>query len=121
MRAFAIRDLPEINSWLIVRGIPEITMEDCPKRGMIVEGVGCGFLIFTDTNICFLECFVTNPGASAEARNKAINQITKWALNMASSCGFKTAMMISGEESFIKRAESLGFTITQKSVGMKTL
>lgn len=81
-----------------------------PSWGLIVEGVAAGFLFATDTALCMLDGYITNPEATSVDRNKAIALITGELLEISKEQGFQRVMVFSKEDSIIKRAKNLKFT-----------
>lgn len=122
MRAFEKEeDLVELNSWLIRNGKDPLDLPDVPKYGMLIPDVACGFICRTDTNVVFLECFVTNPEASPEKRHEALNKLGEWGLNTMKLMGAKRCLVLSEDASLIKRAIELGFEFKPTIIGHKLL
>jgi len=121
MRTFTKDDILQVNGWLMVRGLTTLTPEEIPKFGMIEDNVACGFLVNTDVNVAFLEAFITNPEAASSLRDKALRQISKWAIHLASTLGVKRVVFISKEPTLTLRGKDLGFKVEELRVGIKDL
>lgn len=76
-RRFMFDDLATINEWHVSREQLPTTREMLPVVGCIVDGVACGFVYRTDSAIGFLDGFVTNPAASAEARQQGLAAVMR--------------------------------------------
>lgn len=121
MRAFREYDILALNSWLIRHDLDPLEKGELPKTGVIIDGVACGFISLNDTNVGFLECFVSNPEASSEARNAALDKITAWGLALLKAFGLKHAAVLASNESIILRASQVGFKFKSIQIGMLEL
>jgi hypothetical protein len=86
--------------------------------GSIVPGVAAGFLYSTDSSLCILEGYVTNPECDSEIRNKALEVVTEHLLAIAEAKGFTYIVAFTGDESIVKRAERSGFENKAKKIMM---
>jgi hypothetical protein len=102
--------LDEIAMWYHLRNLDAPPKQCYPSWGVAVSGVAAGFIVATDTAVCSLDGYVSNPLASPQQRDKAIALITGELLEIASLQGFQRIMVFSKEDSIIKRAESLKFS-----------
>ncbi|SRR6266498_2750518 len=109
MDRFVPSDLPEINSWYSARGLPEITSQEIPITGYIHHGIAAGFLIRTDTCVCYLEGFITNPEASRTDRSKALDDIVAMLLTRDETTGYRVVTVITKHDTIRRRAKKLGF------------
>lgn len=102
-------DLAEMNSWYRLRGEPELTEDALPTVGYIEPSVGAGFLFTTDSGVCLMENFITNPRASSEDRSAAIEGIVSRLLLAAKNLNFKHIVAITQSGSIAARARQHGF------------
>ena len=68
-------DYPEINTWWAHywgHSVPEAIL---PPTGFVVPGRAAGFVIFSDTPMCFLEFVVANPTISPALKAESIQLI----------------------------------------------
>lgn len=98
-------DLPSINEWLKLQNHPEAALEDLPTLGYIVPGVGAGFVRNCETGIGMLDSFVTNPKATSEQRDAALDELFKACLNS----GFKGYIAFTAEEGIAYRLDKFKF------------
>ena len=110
MRAYLASDLPEVNGWLLAHGKAPLPEKRIPETGCIEPGVAVGFLYTTDSDVSFIEGYVTNPAAGMRARSEAIDAITQALLTQAHELGAGLVVAICTAESTARRA--LGFGLT---------
>ncbi len=94
----------------MVRGIPVPDRHDFPPAGSIVPGVAAGFLVCTDTAICFIEGYITNPDVDSETRDKALDMITEHLIYLAGTFGYTHAVVMTVDARIEERANKWGFT-----------
>jgi hypothetical protein len=114
LRAYADKDLAEINRWYEAHGEKPTTRNSLSNIGRIEDGVAAGFLYQTDSCVCLLEGFVTNPLASSEDRGKALFQITIQLMAEAKDMGFTTIIAMTKDLNIMERALMHNF----KEVGL---
>lgn len=99
----------ELCSWFHARNMPAPALEYLPTNGVIVPGVAAGFVYLTDTPVCILDCFITNPEAPSEERSAALDLITIRLEAFARAHGAKLLICTTKHESLKDRAIELGF------------
>lgn len=109
MRRFCEEDLDEVNDWYQAHGLKKIQKDLVPEYGLIEDGVGCGFLYLTDSSICHVDGYVTNPSASQEKRAKALYEMTEMLSYMARELGFKKLVAFTQDPNIMERALMHGF------------
>lgn len=110
------QDLLTINKWLSTYDMGDLCADDIPDVGFIVDDVACGFLCETNTSVCFIEGFITNPLALSDQRNKAIWEIADAVLQVAKSSGYKRCILLSNDKTVLNRGKILGFHDTNAKV-----
>lgn len=85
-------DFSQFKEWHERRGMKVPDDVILPMIGLIVDGVAAGFLIQTDCALGFLDFFVTNPLASKEERNDALDDIGFSLIVTAKRLGVKALM-----------------------------
>ncbi len=86
-------------------------LEMMPTTGLIVEGVCAVFLYETNSNICFIESFISNKDVDSEVKNDSLDKMIEVLLHMAKEKGFK---YIKGDTRYPKveeRAVKHGFKV----------
>jgi hypothetical protein len=78
-----------VNDWFYQHKGDSIPEPLLAKTGFIVPGVAVGFLIQTDTDVCFLEPFISNPKASKELRQAGLAAIVDALEHEASRLGYR--------------------------------
>lgn len=104
------RDYKTIAHWHESRGMPVPPVDMIPTFGLIEPGVAAGFLMVTDCNLAIVDFYVTNPEATREARDAALDQVTIDLIKYGNSVGitnFKTDSQVSAIKD---RAQRLGFS-----------
>lgn len=108
MRRFEKEDLADANEWRIARGLQPWPESVLPAFGLFVEEVAAGFIYVTDSDMALLEGYVTNPDASPEARNQALDEVTDGLLARCKALGMKRVVAFARDSSIVNRAISKG-------------
>lgn len=109
MRSFRTEDMGMVNSWYMAHGDQPITLDSLPQTGLIEPGIAAGFLYKTDSNIAWLEGFVTNPEAPPSARNEALDNIANALMVSAKALGFRQVIAMVENPRMMLRADRHGF------------
>ena len=109
-RKYCYLDKPDLNQWWAAHNLPAIPTESLPKTGFVVQGVAAGFLYKTDSDVVFIENFISNPRAYWEERQNALDQITAALLQHAITKGFNYAMALTQSQAVYERALKFGFS-----------
>lgn len=98
-----------------MNGISPFAKEFLPTCGYIAFDksllIAAGFLLCTDTNLCFIEYFVSNPTVDWKIRNDAIIMIVEALLEDAKTFGFKVACANFKNKRLAEKASKLGFRV----------
>lgn len=98
--------IKQINRWLAKRDLKPIDPTEMPATSFIIPGVAaCGIRV-CEGQIGILDSVVTNPHASKQVRNAALNQLFEHAI---AHPGFKRLMGFSIDKHTLERAERHGF------------
>ena len=89
MKKLERKDLDQINKWYRLRALPNIDINDLPVIGYIEDHVAAGFLYQTDSQICILGSYVTNPQASRGKRKESLFEISDALIDYARESNFK--------------------------------
>jgi hypothetical protein len=117
VRPVTLADEAAIRSWASARGLPRLGL--LPPTGFIVDGVFAAYLVKTDTDVAFVEAYVTNPAASSADRSEAIDLVTQRLFEEARSCGFTTVLALTENQGLISRAvERHGFHNAGQKTGL---
>lgn len=103
MRQFVDYDLDEVNRWMLARGQGILTREWLPRRGWIVPGVACAFLLQTDTLTAQVEPTITNGDASSADRHAALEEIYTAIEATARAIGFRQLLAYTRTPSLVAR------------------
>lgn len=109
LRKYSKHDYLTFCEWFFKRQMKPPVAYILPPVGMIVDGVGAGFLIETNCHVAMLDFFITNPDASAESRHEALEQITSSLIFYAAANDYKFIRADSSIESIQERAIARGF------------
>ena len=98
-----------VSRWFRDREMPVPRPFDFPSFGLIVPGLGAGFLIQTDTPYGIIDFLISNPLAARKKRSDAMDEITTSLMAQAKRLGFRgvkadAEILVSKE-----RARRLGF------------
>lgn len=92
-------------SWRLA--VPE--MASLPKHGFIDDNHAAGFLVSTDTNICYLDFFISNPDLSKDSRDPILDKIVVELMILADQLGFKYIKFETNNLSIAERGLEKGF------------
>lgn len=110
VRVFREEDIDEINDWFDDRGEAGISTRVLSRTGLISPGVACGFLFATDSRVCFLDFYISNPHAPKAARNEAFDEITRQLIATAKERDYLLIFGASSHKSIQERCLKFGFT-----------
>lgn len=110
MRRFIVEDIAQVNSWYRARAMPTVSEHLFPDIGMIVDGIGAGFIYQTDSSMCFLDGYISNPETTREERAEAFDKISHALILTAKEYGFSQILAYTKNSEIRKRCERFGFT-----------
>jgi hypothetical protein len=110
VRHYIDSDLKEINRWEALHGADLTPIEALPQVGFIYPGVCAGFLLQTDSAVCFLDGFTANPEVEKEKRRLALDSVTEKLLITAKDLGFKSVLAFTSNESIKARCNRYEFS-----------
>jgi hypothetical protein len=108
-RMFQPKDYSQIERWGCARDVAPPPIGLLSDLGLIVDDVAAGFLYITNSDICFLEGFITNPEADKNDRHEALNGITLELINLAKEAGCKLIKCDTRLDKIVTRAKDFGF------------
>lgn len=109
MRPVDNLDLADLSRWYEARGQGRVRRDMLPHHGVMVPGVAAGFLYRTDSGICILDGYVTNPEAPVTKRAEALREITDFLLESARFGGASYCMALCKTRGVEKLARRNGF------------
>lgn len=104
IRRFEDSDMGDLNEWYVAHDKPKTTRDELPRIGFFAPNIAAGFLLQTEGNSCFLECFVTNPRTSAFDRHHALQEIIEKLFASARILGYRKVIAATTDEGIKKRA-----------------
>lgn len=120
-RRFDNADVELLNGWLDGHGKPaNLTENELPAVGLIVDDVAAGFLYVTDSSVAFLENFVSNPKAPKRKVREAVDEIIKRLMIFAHEAGISRLVGLTTRKSMAKRAQAAGFQPTPGAYSLLT-
>lgn len=108
---FSKKDIPEVNSWYVARGISPINENLFPDIGFICHGVGAGFIYQTDSALCFIDGYIAHPMTTKEDRKEAFDDITNALIRTAKDHGFDQILAYTKNPEIKKRCEKFSFKL----------
>jgi len=112
MRRFIPSDLPQVNSWYVAHQKPPVRITLLPQHGMIEENVAAGFLYRTDSAVCFLDGYISNPAAPLLTRYRAFIDITDRLIEYAKDRGAAHVIALCKARGIVKLAVRFGLRAT---------
>lgn len=99
----------ELARWWRDWDIEPISREMLPRTGVVVLGLAAGFLYCTDSNLCILDCYVSNPDRPGKERTEAIDIVTYVLIEKARAMKFGLIKADTKVPSIKERAIKNGF------------
>lgn len=109
MRPYREEDHDQIIRWCLERDIPIPHRWALPESGVIIDRVAVGFLILTNNHVGIFDFFITNPLASKQARDKALDEIVLNFIELATDLGLRALHCDSQHPAIKERAIKHGF------------
>lgn len=105
MRSKAVeqKHFPQISHWYRDRDMSIPHPKFFPETGFVVENIAAGFIYKTDSKICLLDGYISNPKTTKEDRKKALDIITSDLIIYAKESGFLSILAYTKNESIRKR------------------
>lgn len=104
-------DFGVINKWFGLRGEPNIPKGYFPDVGFIAENVGAGFLYQTDSTLCFIDGYISNPASTKAEREDAFEWITRSLLLTAKEHKFTMVLAYSQNPAVKKWCDKFNFEL----------
>jgi len=106
-------ELETLNEWMRVRSLYAVTKETLPKIGFMAYvsdvPIACLFLRSCEGNFCMGDLIITNPGAPAQDRHEALNELFEVGIKVARDLGYIAVLAYSADDSTLVRLEKHGF------------
>lgn len=102
--------LGQIKAWLSARSLA-FDAAELPELGLIVDNVAVGFMRRCEGGVGIFDSYLSNPDATAEERNAALDEITAGLIKTASVSGFTRILAVTSEPSIAQRAVAHGFRV----------
>jgi len=117
LRRYTDADYSTVSNWYKRRDLNPIPQKELPKLGFIVPNIACSYLVQTDSNIAFLDGFISNPAVTHEERVKALAKIDKALIDAAQELGYKKIFVMTqhntiAEECLLRGYQNLGLYST---------
>lgn len=107
----------EMSKWFVARGMPAPPRWFLSSKGFIVPGLAAGFLYTTNSQVAFIDCYISNPDADSVPIREAIDAITRRIIQISRSHGVKLLCCSSKIRSIQKRARAFGFSDNGPHIG----
>jgi len=108
LKLFSSKYLADINKWLTAHGKTQVELVDMPSLGFVAENVAAGFLRQGEY-MGVIDAIITNPEASSEDRNLALDLIFERLVITSKQCNIKVLFGFSEDEHTLSRSERYGF------------
>jgi hypothetical protein len=109
-----------ICGWWTAQSWPPMPLTHLPQTGVVVMRDGkpaaAGWLIRTDTAICWLEWIVADPGVRHDERSEVLSVLISSCRVLAQVMGFQSIFSSSASESLSKRLDDHGIKATDRRV-----
>jgi hypothetical protein len=117
------KDYLQMCSWYKAHAKPSPYITSLSTNGFIVENICMGFLYSTDSDIAFIEGYISNPDCNRKDRKEALDILSNRLLDEAKALGFKKVLSFSNRPSVKSRMKKYGYEIIQTDLvcGMRSL
>lgn len=109
-----------VAGWWEQWGWPVLPPESLPETGFIISNDGhdvcAAWLYRTDSNIGWLEWYITNKKAPKQARAGSLEYLLEVGSSIARSMGFRVLFSGVNHQSLIRKLEQAGFSQTETGV-----
>lgn len=102
-------DYDAFSSWYLEREEMPPPVDMLPTHGIMVDGIGAGFLVATDANLAFLDFYITNKNATKLERDFALDIITRRLIEIGESLGCTNFKADTRVPAIVARAKKFGF------------
>lgn len=107
--AYTYKYKPMLDHWWKLHNLPTIPKASLPNCGYLVQGLAAGFLYQTDSDVAFIENFISNPKAPWNQRGAALDAVTQSLVEFAKSTGIRHLMALTTSQAIYERAVRFGF------------
>lgn len=122
VRPYSNDDYEMICHWFEQRGFNPPTRSLLPLTGAIASDAACGFLYCTDSDVAFIDFYITNPEVDVSTRATALKDVTQHLIRWAKEMEYTVIMANTQKRSIENLAIEHGFkNIGKHSVLMKEL
>lgn len=101
----------QIRTWLMARGMDPALVSELPANGVVVQDVCAGFIRMVEGGSGMVDSYITNPNATPEARDEALNLLTIRLIELGKELGLKRLIAITKDENTRERATSHGYVV----------
>lgn len=113
--------LHSMHEWLKARESYIPPRDELPQIGYVVDKIAMGFLRRMEGGFAQIDSLVTNPIASPEDRDQALDLIYSTLIDTARSIGIKALMGFTTNKNTLTRSLRHGFTISDHTFLTKRL
>jgi hypothetical protein len=114
------KDLEAMQEWFSDRGLNAKWLEELPPVGFVAVHEGfpicAGFLRRCEGGMGMIDSYVTDPKASPELRDKALEVVTNQIITFAKESGLRRLIAYSVDKNTLLRAERWGFKLVPQSL-----
>lgn len=100
-----------IRNWYEAWGM-EFDPSIMPATGIVMENVCAIFMYETNSKVCFLEGYISNPIIDKKVRDECLDHIADKMIKVAKDKGYEYAFIYSRHEVVAKRAIKHGFSVS---------
>jgi hypothetical protein len=114
IRRYDSEDYAQLCDWFAAHDLPSPKPNHLSGNGFICDGVAAGFLYMTDSAVCILDTYISNPKTDQEKRDRALNLITMHLIEFAKSVNFEVVLFSTSSDAVASRAKKFGFHEVRK-------
>src|ERR1700677_5048562 len=103
------KDYETLNKWLVGHNKPILSQDLYSDSGFMVNELVAGFLYKTNSSICLVENFVSDPASEKNERRRAINTLFETIIKEAKDLKFKMIFTAVELNSLHKNLIDIGF------------
>lgn len=103
-------DLKTLQNWYVLHDQSPESVYLLSDIGFIVDDYAAAFLYTTNSNVCWIESYISNPNTDKNERKKALDMITDEILKKAKELNYKVIICFIENKSTYNRCLDYGFT-----------
>lgn len=108
-----VKHVGQLLQWFDQWKIPHQILDTLPTTGLIVEGGGAIFMYETNSNMCFVECFIVNKELARQDKEEVLDALGDVSIHLMKEKGFKYMATYTRHQAVVDRAKKHGYHVNE--------